>query len=171
MSGYVEEFTLSRIFQITHSVAPSAEMQRNDSAASLVMPGQHIAFCQIHQGLWSHMSGKIVENSSLEGKPKTQWLKTQKNRLYRSDIGFVVIAIQKLVSKKPSKDQTTRRNYFENHRLVHSRMDYSMSVSNHLPIGSGAIECAVRRVINLRAKSNSTYWLRENAETIIRFRA
>ena len=25
--------------------------------------------------------------------------------------------------------------------------------------------------INLRVKSNATYWLRENAETIIRFRA
>lgn len=50
-------------------------------------------------------------------------------------------------------------------------MDYSLSVSNHLPIGSGAIESAVRRVINLRVKSNATYWLRENAETIIRFRA
>jgi hypothetical protein len=50
-------------------------------------------------------------------------------------------------------------------------MDYSLSLSNHLPIGSGAIESAVRRVINLRVKSNATYWLRENAETIIRFRA
>ena len=48
---------------------------------------------------------------------------------------------------------------------------YSMSVRNHLPIGSGAIESDVRRVINLRVKSNATYWLRENAETIIRFRA
>ena len=115
--------------------------------------------------------GKIVESSALEGKPKTQWLKTQKNRLYRGDIGLVVIAIRELVGEKPSKDQTTWRNYFENHGLVHRRMDYSMSVSNHLPIGSGAIESAVRRVINLRVKSNATYWLRENAETIIRFRA
>jgi hypothetical protein len=40
-----------------------------------------------------------------------------------------------------------------------------------MPIGSGAIESAVRRVINLRVKSNSTYWLRENAETMIRLRA
>ena len=40
-----------------------------------------------------------------------------------------------------------------------------------MPIGSGAIESAIRRVINLRVKSNSTYWLRENAETMIRLRA
>jgi hypothetical protein len=115
--------------------------------------------------------GKIVESSSLQGKPKTQWLKTQKNRLYRGEIGTVVIAIQELIGDKPSDDQKTWLNYFENHGLTHRRMDYSVSVSNHLPIGSGAIESAVRRVINLRVKSNATYWLRENAETIIRFRA
>gem|GEM_PF-4935201 len=37
-------------------VAPSAELQRNDSAASLVTPSQHNAFCQIYQGLLSHAS-------------------------------------------------------------------------------------------------------------------
>lgn len=40
-----------------------------------------------------------------------------------------------------------------------------------MPVGSGAIESAIRRVINLRVKSNATYWLRENAETMIRIRA
>jgi len=115
--------------------------------------------------------GKIVESSSLKGKEKTQWRKTQKNHLYRGDIGLVVIAIEELIGDTPSKDQTTWLNYFVNHGLTHRRMDYPLSVSNHLPIGSGAIESAVRRVINLRVKSNATYWLRKNAETIIRFRA
>ena len=115
--------------------------------------------------------GKIVESSSQQGKPKTQWLKTQKNRLYCGEIGTVVIAIRELIGEKPSKEQTTWLNYFVNHGLTHRRMDYSVSLTDHLPIGSGAIESAVRRVINLRVKSNATYWLRENAETIIRFRA
>jgi hypothetical protein len=35
-------------------------------------------------------------------------------------------------------------------------MDYSLSVSNHLPIGSGAIKSAVRRVINLE-KTSATH--------------
>jgi hypothetical protein len=51
--------------------------------------------------------GKIVESSSLKGKQKTQWRKTQKNRLYRGDIGLVVIAIEQLIGEKPSEDQTT----------------------------------------------------------------
>ena len=59
----------------------------------------------------------------------------------------------------------------QNARPVCRRMDYPLSLNSHLPIGSGAIESAVRRVINLRVKSNATYWLRENTETIIGFRA
>ncbi len=115
--------------------------------------------------------GKLIDSSKLKDSQKTQWRKTQKHRLYRGDIGLVVIAIEQLIGEKPSEDQTTWKNYFVNHGLTHRRIDYPVSVSNHLPIGSGAIESAVRRVINLRVKSNATYWLRENAETIIRFRA
>jgi len=56
-------------------------------------------------------------------------------------------------------------------RLTHRRMDYATSRNHQMPIGSGAIESAIRRVVNLRVKSNATYWLRENAETMIRLRA
>ena len=106
--------------------------------------------------------GKLVESSSLKGRQKTQWRKTQKNRLYRGDIGLVVIAIEQLIGEEPSEDQTTWKNYFVNHGLTHRRMDYPMSVNSHLPIGSGAIESAVRRVINLRVKSNATETVTES---------
>ena len=36
-----------------------------------------------------------------------------------------------------------------------------------LPIGSGAIESAIRRVINLRMKGNSLFWKEENAEGML----
>ena len=39
-----------------------------------------------------------------------------------------------------------------------------------MPIGSGAIESALRRIINLCVKSNEMYWLRGNVETMIRQR-
>ena len=40
-----------------------------------------------------------------------------------------------------------------------------------IPCGSGAIESTIRRVINLRLKSNATYWLEENAEGVFVIRA
>jgi hypothetical protein len=115
--------------------------------------------------------GKIADSKSLKGPRKTHWLKIQKKRLWRGEIGTVVEQIEMLIGSRPTKEQKTWLNYFVNHGLTHRRMDYSRSRAHQMPIGSGAIESAVRRVINLRVKSNAVYWLRHNAETMIRIRA
>jgi hypothetical protein len=115
--------------------------------------------------------GKIAESKSLEGTHKKRWVKTQKNRLWKGEIETVVQEIKTLLGSRKTKSQTTWLNYFITHGLTHRRMDYSRSRTHHMPIGSGAIESAVRRVINLRVKSNAVYWLRDNAETMIRLRA
>ena len=39
------------------------------------------------------------------------------------------------------------------------------------PLGSGAVESAIRRVINLRLKGNGIYWRAENAEAMLVLRA
>ena len=115
--------------------------------------------------------GKIADSKSLKGAQKTRWVRLQKKRLWRGEIGTVVEEIKALIGTRPAKAQKTWLNYFVTHGLTHRRMDYSRSHTNHMPIGSGAIESAVRRVINLRVKSNAVYWLRDNAETMIRIRA
>ena len=115
--------------------------------------------------------GKIAESKSLEGTHKKRWVKTQKNRLWKGEIETVVQEIKTLLGSRKTKPQTTWLNYFITNGLTHRRMDYSRSHTHHMPVGSGAIESAVRRVINLRVKSNAVYWLRDNAETMIRLRA
>lgn len=115
--------------------------------------------------------GKIADSKNLKGSSRKRWLTTQKKRLLRGEIGSVVTELKTLLSGRRTKSQKTWLNYFINHGLVHRRMDYSTSRGQNMPIGSGAIESAIRRVVNLRVKSNSTYWLRENAETMIRLRA
>ena len=114
--------------------------------------------------------GKLADSARLTGSIKSRWLTTQKKRLLRGEIGAVVDELKTLVGPRPTKNQRTWLNYFVTHGLTHRRMDYSTSRGKNMPIGSGAIESAVRRVINLRVKSNATYWLRENAETMIRLR-
>jgi hypothetical protein len=46
-------------------------------------------------------------------------------------------------------------------------LDYATFRRRGLPLGSGAIESAIRRVINLRLKGNSIYWEEENAEAML----
>jgi len=115
--------------------------------------------------------GKIAESRKLTGAKRKHWLTIQKRRLLNGEIGSVVMELEKLLSGRRTKDQATWMNHFRTHGISFRRMDYSTSRRNQMPIGSGAIETAVKRIINLRVKSNSTYWLRENAETMIRLRA
>jgi hypothetical protein len=49
-------------------------------------------------------------------------------------------------------------------------MDYATYRRRGLPMGSGAIESAIRRVINLRLKGNSVFWDEENAEGMLQIR-
>lgn len=50
-------------------------------------------------------------------------------------------------------------------------MDYARYRRRGLPSGSGSIESAIRRVINLRLKGNGIIWLEDNAEAMLVIRA
>lgn len=58
--------------------------------------------------------------------------------------------------------------YYDNNE---SRMDYAGCRARGLPMGSGAVESAIRRVVNQRLKGNSTYWTEEHAEDVLHLRS
>jgi hypothetical protein len=60
--------------------------------------------------------------------------------------------------------------YLDKH-LEAGHLDYDAMAERGLPIGSGAIESTIRRVVNLRLKGNGLMWLEENAEGMILLRA
>jgi hypothetical protein len=60
--------------------------------------------------------------------------------------------------------------YLEKHE-DNCRMDYARYRGRGLPIGSGAVESAIRRVINLRVKGPGLLWYEQNAEGMILMRA
>src|SRR5205823_14979402 len=60
--------------------------------------------------------------------------------------------------------------YLERHQFA-GHLDYDRFRRRGLPLGSGAIESAVRRVVNLRLKGPGLLWLEENAEAMLVLRA
>lgn len=60
----------------------------------------------------------------------------------------------------------TEINFLERHGEA-GRLAYASFRRRKLPVGSGAIESAIRRVINLRMKGNSIFWKEENAEGML----
>lgn len=60
-------------------------------------------------------------------------------------------------------------DYLDRHGEA-GHLDYATFRRRGLPMGSGAIESAIRRVINLRLKGNSVFWEEENAEAMLALR-
>jgi hypothetical protein len=60
--------------------------------------------------------------------------------------------------------------YLDKH-LAAGHLDYDELQRRGLPIGSGAIESAIRRVVNLRLKGNGLMWCQGNAEGMLLLRA
>jgi hypothetical protein len=96
------------------------------------------------------------------------WVRRHRKLLLNGQVDAVVKAVQSICRGRNSQAIATQRDYFIRNR---ARMDYAGIAALHLPIGSGAIESAVRRVINLRLKGASIYWRRENAEALLTLRA
>ena len=51
-----------------------------------------------------------------------------------------------------------------------SHLNYTTYTRRGLPLGSGAVESAIRRVINLRLKGNGMFWTLPNAESMLQVR-
>lgn len=66
-----------------------------------------------------------------------------------------------------SKEMKTALNYFVRH---HDRMQYKLFRRRKLLCGSGLVESAIRRVINLRFKGPSAFWCAENLDKMFLLR-
>jgi hypothetical protein len=91
------------------------------------------------------------------------WIKKQRSRLYRGAVAKAIEDMEQLRGKK-SKTETA---YFV---LRKEQMQYSAFKKAGWPIGSGAVESAMRRIVNLRLKGAGMFWLQANAEHVLLLR-
>lgn len=69
-----------------------------------------------------------------------------------------------------NQELETELSYLRRHGEA-GRLSYVSFRRQGLPLGSGAIESSIRRVINRRLKNNATFWREENAEIMLQVRA
>jgi hypothetical protein len=120
----------------------------------------------------------------LNGRERKGWCKRLQGLLkvgnYRRFKAEVFAHVRKIEQLKNRHVQTNRKqpeakkcqlrrlfNYFEKHK---HRMKYHAYRTNKQPIGSGMIESAIRRVINLRLKGSSSFWKLDRLENILYLR-
>lgn len=112
----------------------------------------------------SHYVHEVVKNMPrrIGQKRKMELLKSFKSLL---DKGNPDEVIEEIVSvyKRPGKLIKRYINYLRKHV---GRMQYAHYKELGLMCGSGIIESAVRRIINLRFKNSSTFWDQNNLEKL-----
>ncbi|HYQ91347.1 MAG TPA: hypothetical protein VES89_04540 [Candidatus Competibacteraceae bacterium] len=96
------------------------------------------------------------------------WIKTQRRWLLTGHVGHVLDALAAVC--RPKRSPVLQREYRYFHHNRH-RLDYATLKAKHLPIGSGAVESAIRRVVNLRLKGAGMFWHEETAQEMLMLRS
>jgi len=99
---------------------------------------------------------------------RTKWLKRGTQLLDVGRIEDLLAHIRTMAVGRRGAAVSEASAYFVTHM---ERMRYAVFKKAGLPIGSGAVESGVRRVVNLRMKGNSIYWLEDHAEAILHLRS
>ena len=139
----------------------------------LLVQALGLATAQVHQLLdFYHAVQRLGQVAALRkdwsAKARTRWRTHQRHLLMRGEVDQVITAVRDLCRGRNSKAIRKHREYFLNNQ---HRMAYAQLMALKLPIGSGAIESAVRRVVNLRLKGPSLFWCRASAEAILLLRS
>jgi hypothetical protein len=94
-----------------------------------------------------------------------------RTRLRNGHWRLVVEELTELAAAEPADSKVwTELAYLGKHGEA-GRLKYPTFRGLGLPLGSGAIESNIRRVVNLRLKGNSTYWREPRAEAMLQIRA
>ena len=117
-----------------------------------------------------HVVQRLSEFSKSQGWTEDYrlgWYAEQKRRLKAGDVEAIESVFRQICKRNP-EELKKQVEYFSAHR---ERLRYAPFRQRGLPIGSGAVESSVRRVINLRLKGSSVSWTEEHAEGILHLRA
>jgi hypothetical protein len=115
-----------------------------------------------------HLGQVAALRKDWSAKARTRWRTHQRRLLMRGEVDQVITAVRDLCRGRKSQAIRKHREYFIKNQ---HRMAYAQLMALQLPIGSGAIESAVRRVVNLRLKGPSLFWCRASAEAILLLRS
>jgi hypothetical protein len=111
---------------------------------------------------------KLPKNTP--AKAKKQIIEMWKNLLWEGRLDQLEKAIGQRIRHSQRRKEALAKfsSYFRKNR---SRMQYADFRRLNLPIGSGCVESAIRRVINLRMKSPGIFWKKKTAESMLFLRS
>ena len=115
-----------------------------------------------------HLNEFAKLKSTWSQEERAAWVKKYRRQLRQGHIDNVIDALK--LASKGTKNKLLRRerNYFIKNE---SRMNYEKVSSLKLPIGSGAMESSIRRVVNMRLKGPCIFWSKDSANEMLMLRS
>jgi hypothetical protein len=117
-----------------------------------------------------HHISLALAASGLCDEKRTALYRRHRTLLRNGQWRGVVQELRELSDDSKSEKIKTEIAYLQKHGEA-GRLSYPHFRKLGLPLGSGAIESGIRRVINLRLKSNAIFWREPNAESMLQVRA
>jgi hypothetical protein len=119
----------------------------------------------------AHHISLALKELALDETQRRETFGRMRKLLKHSRYDQVVKELERLARGQPEdSDIWTEIRYLKRHGQE-GHLQYAKFRRRGIPCGSGAIESAIRRVINQRLKSNAVYWLQENVEAMFAVRA
>lgn len=117
-----------------------------------------------------HVVERLGERAAEQGwtdDERNEWVGQQKRALKTQPVEVVEAAVLAL-NYASDEARETEVDYWRRNR---ERLRLNEALGSAMPIGSGAVESSVRRVINLRMKGPSISWTERHAEGVLHLRA
>ena len=105
--------------------------------------------------------------ASWSSTERKRWVRQMRRLLKKGKVEAVIEAARSLCRGRNAKKIRTEVNYFEDRKEY---MQYKRFRKRGIPLGSGAVESAIRRVVNLRLKGPAIFWRAPNAERMLHLR-
>lgn len=115
-----------------------------------------------------HLSAIANLKRGWSDSERGRWIKKMKKWLKQGYLDRFIEKIKEVTKGTHSKILKRERRYFLKNR---HRLGYKSSRDRGMPIGSGAVESAIRRVINLRLKGPGIIWNEDTVEDMLFLRS
>jgi hypothetical protein len=119
----------------------------------------------------AHHVSLALEALRLSEKDRWPLFRRLKRWLRRGWPGQVVAELERLGAAAGWPDTLAQPLAYLRKHMTARHLDYANYRRQGLPLGSGAVESAIRRVVNLRLKGPGLMWLAKNAEAALVLRA
>jgi hypothetical protein len=135
--------------------------------SGLGIKSDHCVFVLDFYHAVEHLSS-VASSKKWTAQARKKWVSKQRKRLLNGKRELFMTELE--TACKGYKNKTLRREleYFKTH-LLH--MNYKEVKDGKLPIGSGAVESGIRRVVNLRLKGPGIFWHEEVADAMLLLRS